>query len=401
MTATSIAPQESPIRTDSSPTFIGGGIASDWTMVRPNQAAGEEAEINPAHHALTRLLYDLISSQNLVVLCGSGTSVGVRSPSSGKRAPSMSDLWTATMQVLGTDLDTWLTKLRLEDSQNIELFLSRCHAFHDLNPDNNEVAEIITKTEQLIVDKCRFIEPDSTLGSHELFFRKLGQRPQRHARARIFTTNYDLCFETAASNMQFNVIDGFSQSRPQYFDGSHFAFDLVRRDGSEKPLEYIPNVLHLYKIHGSVDWQRIGKKIRRSEQTEEPLLIYPQYSKFESSYSQPFLEMMSQFQLALRQQNLSLIIVGFGFNDDHLVQPILAAIRSNVDLRVMIVSPDLEMTTNHHLSQIRSLIEMNDSRISMLCSTFENFVSVIPNLRPLTETELHADRLTSSAIGML
>ena len=50
---------------------------------------------------------------------------------------------------------------------------------------------------------------------------------------------------------------------------------------------------------------------------------YPRYSKFESSFDQPFIELMSRFQLSLREPNTGLIVVGFGFNDHHMAEPIM------------------------------------------------------------------------------
>jgi hypothetical protein len=83
------------------------------------------------------------------------------------------------------------------------------------------------------------------------------------------------------------------------------------------------------------------------------LIIYPRLSKFESSYEQPFLEMMSRFQASLRQSNTGVLVIGFGFNDAHVAQPLLSALESNVNLKMVVVDPGLEASTNKTVGKLR------------------------------------------------
>src|SRR5690606_2578481 len=107
--------------------------------------------------------------------------------------------------------------------------------------------------------------------------------------------------------------------------------------------DFIPNVFHLYKLHGSVDWTKNTKsgEIEKNPVSESPLLIYPRNTKYELSFEQPYLEMMSAFHTALRQPDTGLLILGFGFNDNHLAEPILSAINSNLHLKVVVCDPSL------------------------------------------------------------
>lgn len=214
---------------------------------------------------------------------------------------------------------------------------------------------------------------------------------------KLFTTNYDLCFESAASNARFVVVDGFSHTQPQEFDGSHFDYDFVRRAPDRETPDYIPNVFHLYKMHGSVDWVLLDKQgqIRRELNPAKPHLIYPRHTKYQSSYDQPFLEMMSRLQIALRQPNTGLLIIGFGFNDFHITQPLMAAVDSNVSLKCMVVSPSLEVRADNHepIRKLATLIKQGDLRISLFAGRFENFVPIVPDLVAKTEEEEHRSRV--------
>jgi hypothetical protein len=72
-----------------------------------------------------------------------------------------------------------------------------------------------------------------------------GRLPAWTSRTQIFTTNYDLAFELAASRTGFAVIDGFSHVSPQRFDSGFFDVDLaVRdRDRAATAIEWMPNVI--------------------------------------------------------------------------------------------------------------------------------------------------------------
>jgi hypothetical protein len=61
--------------------------------------------------------------------------------------------------------------------------------------------------------------------------------------------------------------------------------------------------------------------------------------------------------------------VGFGFNDNHLAEPVMSAIRSNLSMKIVVVSPGLapwdngvangpgECQNNKYLGQLKSLTQ--------------------------------------------
>jgi hypothetical protein len=258
----------------------------------------------------------------------------------------------------------------------------------------------VVDTERAIVAACRFVATGQALPTHEAFLRRVARRSTSLPRTQLFTTNYDLAFETAAAATGFAVIDGFSHTHPQRFDGSYFEQDFATRDRerSAAPIDWVPNVLQLHKLHGSVDWSsEPGGVVRRDAAVEKPLIIYPRLSKFEASYQQPFLELMARFQAALRRPETGLLIIGSGLNDDHITQPLIAALRANIRLTAVVVSPGLEESDNVHMRMIRDLIRGGDRRLALLASTFEEAVPFVPDLVTETETERHQARLTSAS----
>ena len=377
--------------------FLSATTGSEWaTCVAPegsDDVARAQAQNN--RQRLDQLLTEVLLSENLVVLAGLGTTLCLNKPGGPRIAPGMSDLWAAAAQKAGPHFQELKAKVSYStpsDGENIEVLLSQCQLSQALRP-APDVAQFITDSEALIVEKCRFVNEATDLTVHEAFLRKVARRSTRQPRTKLFTTNYDLCFETAASHTRFIVVDGFSHTQPQEFDGSYFAYDFVRREQDREIPDYIPNVFQMYKIHGSVDWELRDSQIIKTPLPAKPLIIYPRHSKFEASYDQPFIEMMSRFQLALRQPNSGLLLLGFGFNDPHIWQPVMSAVRSNVSLKAIVVDPVLPSSCKEPVKQMENLIRAGDSRLVLLAAGFQDLVPVLPDLVAATEDERHRDRL--------
>lgn len=365
-----------------------------WKEIEPASGEGNPPRGSlSARDQLDRTLRTVLLSDNLVVLCGLGTSLCIRDDQGTRLAPTMGDLWQEAAALPGFESVRRKVGYQTpETGDNIELFLSRCQLYQSLTKDQ-ETEEFVRQAAVLIARRCSFVAEEVPLPFHTTFLRKIARRPTRQTRTKLFTTNYDTCFETAAAQARFLVVDGFSYSQPPEFDGGFFHYDFVRRAPGREVPEYIPNVFHLYKLHGSVQWTRSHGKVTKRERPDEPLLIYPQHSKFEQSYSQPFLELMSRFQAELRQENTGLLVIGFGFNDLHIAEPILSAIRSNISLNAVIVDPNVEASANSSIREIRSLIAAGDLRVHLLNATFEELVPALPDLVAPTEEERHWSRL--------
>lgn len=335
---------------------------------------------------------EIMLSENLVVLTGLGTSLCLVDEASKTIAPNMGALWSGVKA--HPTFDSVRSKVGFDPtSQNIEALLSHCQLFLTLHPSEKDVEAFVKSAEETIHTLCDFVRPSTNLDVHQMFLRKLARRSIRQPRLKLFTTNYDRCFEEAAARTGFVCIDGFSHSMPQQFDGSQFGYDLVRRDIEGSTPDFIPNVLQYFKLHGSVDWSfdAHGRVVKCPG--EQRAMIFPRYGKFESSYQQPYFEMMSRLQMALRQPNTGFLILGYGCNDKHLNEPIQTALRSNVGLRCALVDPILESSHEEGVrGEFKRLIDSGDTRLLLLSATFEKFVEYIPDLVAATEEERHFER---------
>lgn len=380
---------------------LGAFTSGAWRALIAGERDSDEVKsvVASADAALRDELGLIVNAETLIVLAGSGTSLGMTQADGTKKAPSMGDLWsdvsvlpefTAVARKLNADL---------VDSKNLEHVLSDAQARQALTPDDSDLANFVAAAEAKVLERCSFVDADTDVNAHEIFLRKVARRSTRLQRTQLFTTNYDLAFESAARRARFNVIDGFGYGGHE-FDGGSFDLDYVRRRPNEQ-LALEPSVFHLLKLHGSVDWSADGAAVRKvSGRPENPVLIYPSASKYQLSYKQPYLEFMSRFQIALRQPDVGLILVGFGFNDDHLNAPIEAALRSNIGLRAVVVTPGARSGTRaKSIKWVEDLIQRGDRRLSMFTGTFDDLVQRLPDTPPQEERDAHIERVSQRRPG--
>jgi hypothetical protein len=365
-------------------------------------------------------LLNTLNATSLLLLAGAGASQSAANPKNKPNAPSMDDLWLAVMQAAGENgFKQVLSQFPYAAiDRNIEKLLSLCKIHLELYENAKEddrtkalITKFIKVAEAAILKRVDFVDSDTTLDPHSEVIRKIGRRGIRKPRAKFFTTNYDLCFEEAARRQRFVIVDGFSHSLDQTFDRSHFDYDVVRRESMKETPDYLANVFHLYKLHGSVDWRRVNGEIVRSRaDIGSPALIYPRSSKYQEAFEPPYLDMMGAFQAALREPDAALIVSGFGFNDDHISRPVIAAMEANLSLRLIVCDPifvqsgedlhaghhvvsDSSAPNNEFLARLHALAIAGDARIHLMNGRFSDLAAALPDLIGETDRERHANRV--------
>jgi hypothetical protein len=165
---------------------------------------------------------------------------------------------------------------------------------------------------------------------------------------RVFTLNYDLCVEKAYQS-EYNEFPerGFDRNRC-------WSHELLE-DGTpgEKPL-------YLYKLHGSIDWMRDAttSKITFSDSTskigiDEGVLIFGTTQKLQ--YLDPFLFLVYQLRKLSLDAKL-LLVIGYGFGDEHINGILSQALHANPTERLVAV------TTLTHADKARTGSEKDDFR---------------------------------------
>ncbi len=359
---------------------------TDWRPLNPDESEESKKAAEQANQMLDERLGSLLLSQNLLCLFGSGASVAVG-------GPSMLDLWKQAADSQKADFGKVCQYVgHSEDKQDIEALLSRCQgasAFVDEDK-AKEIRTFIESVEGIIRDRCRNVETweavkgtkqsvAEVIANHATLLSRVVPRRQDLPRTRVFTTNYDLCIELAAKEKRMPILDGFDLITPRTFDGRWFDYDFVSRSTRDGAPDYLEAVFHLYKLHGSVDWHRSSEGIVRNPEAKSPYLIYPRDEKFAQSFEQPFLEMMSRFQSALREKNTSLILVGFGFNDHHLNQPIYHALATNPNFKLLVVdrSPERKLAPGKAWETLYRL-QKSGAPLDVIQVDFQEFPAMLP-----------------------
>ncbi|WP_166961929.1 SIR2 family protein [Yeosuana marina] len=335
--------------------------------------------------------------ENLTILTGAGSSIGIGKTNKGRL---LSQLWDDVENDITEKILKRLCVLvkyndkdkKGEYIKNLEKLLSLANIAKDYVEDipvegeaKIEIDAIIKIIEKTIRVKCTLELPEGS--PHQEFLEKITKRKVTNPRVKIFTLNYDTLFEQAGRKSNYTIIDGFSFSIPRTFSGRNFDNDIVSRNSSRVKEEdnFIQKVFHLYKPHGSIDWEKENDTIYQREGVLNPLMIFPKDSKYESSYEQPYFEMMSRFQQNLRNENVLLICIGFSFSDKHIVTAIIEALEQNPSFQLIVVNKGIDDFSAHFKPFYEAAKKYNN--IALIDEEFIDFAKYYPNLKSYNQED--------------
>lgn len=326
--------------------------------------------------------------KNIVILTAAGTSLD-----NGKnKGKTRNELWTHCE----SEINAFIPKIvdietkNFYESKDIEGLLSHIILYEKLNNSAADIATLREDLERKIKEACT-LTLDKDEAPHKNFLDKITARKSNDPRVQLFTTNYDTLFEQAANEAGFVIIDGFSFTQPRKFSGRYFDYDIVNRDKTRVKQEesFVSKVFHIYKLHGSLNWERdTDNGIIQKENPKTPLIIYPASNKYESSYEQPYFEMMSRFQQALRQDQVLLVVLGFGFQDKHIQNVIIEAVQQNPSFQLVILNYNANETieTTHIESFFEDIKKMKTKRkVTIIFDKFKDFTDNYPDNQTYTE----------------
>lgn len=330
------------------------------------------------------------SFKHIVVLAAAGTSLD-NGRNKGKTRDGLWKSGCSIIKGLYKELLPCSEKLKtIAKEKDIEALLSHVLLLEKVDEAKaSQLKPHREKLEKIIRDACK-LTLDVGTAPHKTFLDKITARKASEARVQLFTTNYDTLFEQAAQRGGYVVIDGFSFSFPRTFSGRYFDYDVVQREQTRIKGEesFVSKVFHLYKMHGSLTWERTEQgMIQQVNSTETPLIVYPASDKYESSYEQPYFEMMSRFQQALRRENTLLIVLGFGFRDKHIQNVILEAVNQNSSFQLVIVNYNVNGTINREELKEYFDGDMVKRNVSIVFDTFKSFAESLPENKTYSSNE--------------
>ncbi|MBP7152695.1 SIR2 family protein [Porphyromonadaceae sp. NP-X] len=321
--------------------------------------------------------------KNLVILTAAGTSLD-NGINSGKTREGLWNDCRPEIKSIYRELLPWNEKIKsIARNKDLEALLSHIFLIEKIDDVRKTKLKPLREALQNKIKTDCTLDLDEDQAPHKDFLNKITARKSNDARIQLFTTNYDTLFEQAANKAGFVIIDGFSFTHPREFAGKWFDLDIVNREKTRLKQEesFVSKVFHLYKLHGSLNWTKEKGRIVQKDDADNPLIIYPASEKYESSYEQPYFEMMSRFQQALRKEETLLIVIGFGFQDKHIKNVIVEAVEQNPSFQLLIVnyngngSISAENLDEFFTDKVNLKVKRN---VNIIFERFKDFVEKYP-----------------------
>jgi SIR2-like domain len=188
-----------------------------------------------------------------------------------------------------------------------------------------------------IYRRCRALNDvaDEELRHHEELMRRILLRSTTLPRCKIFTTNYDLVLERALDNLGVLYFDGFLGTLDRTLRTESYHYDLYYPgETTEGRVSRVDRVLHLYKMHGSINWRRrttAGSDVSIRHTVPEDgeygdVMIYPSPLKLAEMNGYPYAEMFRHFSSQIHQPQSALFTIGYSFQDAHINRLIYQAL---------------------------------------------------------------------------
>jgi hypothetical protein len=312
------------------------------------------------------LLKKCIQSKNLNVLTGSGCSL----PAISLMGKTFKSLKEKNKSLILGSFDS--------ESEDIEGYLNWLNTgIRFINQNVNLSAEDILYKEQLelsfdITKKFLINSIVKDYGStnkdvlitknyYQSFYNALFsiRDIKNYAPVNIYTTNYDLFNEIAMEALSIHYTNGFRGSVNRVFDPAVFQMRLV--DDANRYKEkwsIVRKYVKLYKIHGSIDW-RYDDNLKNVVQSSlygnaEDVLIYPTINKHLETQQTPYSELFRELTINLQKPDSTLIILGYGFPDEH-INHLISQSLSNEDFNLIVFG-------SHSEKNAKAFIELHNEK---------------------------------------
>lgn len=303
------------------------------------------------------MLHDLKSrlqqhlSDGLVVVIGSGLSCAEGLPGMGELANHLCD---ALPLVLDPPFaKEWDDIASLITTKGLEA------ALLELAPSQELEASIVVATSSLFADLERNVITEVFARGRLLRLTRLIKYLMKpSAGLPIITTNYDRLIEIAVEEAGLGVDNMFVGSFAGSLNERESRLSFCREVTLKKnraAFTYRPRIM-IYKPHGSLDWYlRDGKPVHYAGDLPDAsrLIITPGRNKFRTGYDSPFDTHRDRANHAIEAADRFLII-GYGFNDDHLETHLSPAIRGGKPTLMLTktLSPAAKTLAENHANVI-------------------------------------------------
>jgi len=236
--------------------------------------------------------------------------------------------------------------------------LEQALAGHDLPKEVDEF--LVFNTARFIKQSEEAVFNEVLSGQRNLRFSSLVHAlPPSSSGIVIITTNYDRLIELSCEAVGHHVDSMFVGNSLGRFHPKESAYSFcrgIRRRQGKINLEYAPR-MKVLKPHGSLDWYVVdGKPLRCPYNIDlPPLIIPPGETKYRAGYEEPFDAHREHANREIDRAKRYLII-GYGFNDDHLQTHLARNLRNGKPC--LVVSMELSEAGNTLINECPNIMAL-------------------------------------------
>ena len=278
-------------------------------------------------------------TDGLALVIGSGLSTAEGIPGMPALAMHLSN---SSRVLTGTDATLWLQiKAVLDAGGGLETALLEHPPSHTLE------VWIAQETCEQLMPKEREVMSAVLRGDRSLRLTTFLARVLKPTNGLpILTPNYDRLIEVACEMAGFHVDTTAVGHYAGTFDHERSSMGSckgIKRRAKIPVLDHFPRAIVL-KPHGSFDWYQSGSDARRCslDLDAERLLITPGINKYQAGYNAPFDKHRDLANDYIKRAG-RLLVVGYGFNDDHLQTHLVRRIQGGTPTLILNQSASLQV----------------------------------------------------------
>lgn len=263
-----------------------------------------------------KIVQDFLKRPPLIVW-GSGATIPFGLPS----------MWSLN-EVLKNEINGFDTS-----NDNLEIELGKEKYLEQMPQIKDVIWNMVNEADIAVLNEISTNDTNSFKGIKLLIKKFIDAHPQV---LNIVTTNYDRVLEYNMAYEGVSFTDGFEGKTLSGFDENLFQNK---------------SIVNLIKVHGSLNWFNVDGEIRylnSSSTNYQPQIIAPGRNKYKEAYGSPYRELIQKADNAIKDA-FSFLVIGFGFNDEHLTPRIRTQIKKGVPI-VLITKKITENT----LSEIKN-----------------------------------------------
>lgn len=289
---------------------------------------------------------------------------------------------------------------------DIESLLNWLQNGLSFNPSDKKLKEVIK------ILKTNFLETiprlndskykdSETLSTYQKFYQSVFNfRGVLSNKVTIVTTNYDLFNEYSLENNRIVYSTGFENNLHRKFDVNLFRSRVVDDTNRYKDVwQPTSKEANLLKIHGSINWtsDEEGQLIQKDniDKTDGEIVIYPTMLKHKQTAQVPYSELFREFANILQVPNTTLIVMGYGFPDEH-INNIISQNLKNQDFNLIVFGDKTEKKMGEFFEDFKKvtgfhLIGGNTSIENVKAHYFNYIVNEIINYSSKDESDQEGD----------